>query len=382
MKKLLILIALSALGSALHAQQPWNIDRLQDACLQDAYFIEPPAALKAELESAAGMRPLYNTVYHISGPYKSWGRDYIRFQCAAGVDFRLPEDVAVKMLPHLVSCSYWRQRFVQLLQWSHVDMAAISGLLEVDTLDDRYGRYSVIRWLDYSFQPSEQWPVTFTVMTNTHQPQLLSLHALERLAEWGAFATDADQLVYERNKEQLRQNAADRRADLQRRLDSLSSISDWAERHADSLVLVLQRDSLSVANEQMQAEVERAKERMNRDEIFIMNIKPARSDYMFGVELNLYNCYDKTISKIELTVTPYNDRGQVQADKFQRTVRTVRCMGPIHPGSPAQYLFDELFWNDRGRIKYMRVTGITFHFTDGSHRSFSGYNQILKHSLK
>lgn len=382
MKKLLILIALSALGAALHAQQPWNIDRLQDACLQDAYFIEPPAALKAELESAAGMRPLYNTVYHISGPYKSWGRDYIRFQCAAGVDFRLPEDVAVKMLPHLVSCSYWQQRFVQLLQWSHVDMTALSGLLEVDTLDDRYGRYSVIRWLDYSFQPSEQWPVTFTVMTNTHQPQQLSLHALERLAEWGAFATDADQLVYERNREQLRQNAADRRADLQRELDSLSSISDWAERHADSLVLVLQRDSLSVANEQMQAEVERAKERMNRDEIFIMNIKPARSDYMFGVELNLYNCYDKTISKIELTVTPYNDRGQVQADKFQRTVRTVRCMGPIHPGSPAQYLFDELFWNDRGRIKYMRVTGITFHFTDGSHRSFSGYNQILKHSLK
>ncbi len=30
----------------------------------------------------------------------------------------------------------------------------------------------------------------------------------------------------------------------------------------------------------------------------------------------------------------------------------------------------------------MRVTGITLHFTDGSHRSFSGYNQILKHSLK
>ena len=381
---LLISIALhSPLSTphSLHAQQPWNYDRLEEAYLDDAYLIEPPAELKTELE-AAGAKPRYNTVYHLSGPYKSWGRNYMRFQSHDGVDFRLPEEVAVKLFPHMVSCRYWNQRFSTLLQWSYVDKASLAGLIDVDTADERFGRYSTIRWLGYSFQPSEQWPVSFTVVTNTRHSQQMSLHAMERLAEWGAFATDDDQLYYEQHEQQLRQSAADRRADLQRELDSLTSISDWAERHADSLVLALQQDSLSDANEQMQAEVERAKERMNRDEIFIMNIKPARSDYMFGVELNLYNCYDKTISKIELTVTPYNDRGQVQADKFQRTVRTVRCMGPIRPGSPAQYLFDELFWNDRGRIKYMRVTGITFHFTDGSYRSFSGYNQILKHSLK
>ncbi len=383
MKRLtLLLFAVLGLHIATLAQQPWNIDRLEDAYLDDAYLIEPPAELKAEVEAVAGKRLAYNTVYHLSGPYKSWGRSYMRFQNADGVDFRLPEDVAVKLFPHMVSCRYWHQRFASLLKWCFVDKASLAGLLEVDTLDNRYGRYSTMYWLDYTFQPSEQWPVSFTVMTNTHQTQQMSLHAMERLAEWGAFATDADQLAYERNEERLRQNVADRKADLQRELDSLTSISDWAERHADSLVQVMQRDSLSDANEQMLAEVERAKERMNRDEIFIMNIKPARSEYMFGVELNLYNCYDKIISKIELTVTPYNDRGQVQADKFQRTVRTVRCMGPIRPGSPAQYLFDELFWNDRGRIKYMRVTGITFHFTDGSYRSFSGYNQILKHSLK
>ena len=81
-------------------------------------------------------------------------------------------------------------------------------------------------------------------------------------------------------------------------------------------------------------------------------------------------------------MTPYNDRSRVQEDKFHRSVRTVRCMGPIRPESPAQYLFDELFWDDKGRIKYMRTTSITFHFTDGTTKSYNGYNQIMKHSLK
>ena len=386
MKKLLYIFSLFvfyiSLFTSASAQQPWNYEGIEDAYLDDAYLVEPPAEVRADVEAAAGMRPVYNTVYHLSGPYKVWGRNYMRFQNADGVDFRLSEEVASKLSPHLVSCAYWRHRFSSLLQWCYVDKTSLAGLLEVDSLDSRNGRYSVIRWLGYTFQPSEQWPVSFTVVTDTRKPQQMSLHAMERLAEWGAFATDADQLSYEQHELQLMQNEAERRADLQRELDSLTSISDWAERHADSLVSVLQQDSLSDANEQMQADVDRVKERMNRDEIFIMNIKPARSDYMFGIELNLYNCFDKTISKIELVVTPYNDRGRVQTDKFQRSVRTVRCMGPIRPGSPAQYLFDELFWNDRGRIKYMRVTGIMFHFADGTSRSYSGYNQILKHSLK
>ncbi len=150
----------------------------------------------------------------------------------------------------------------------------------------------------------------------------------------------------------------------------------------DSIATQLQSDSIAEQEEQRRSDVERAKERMRRDEIFVMNIKPARSNYMFGIELNLFNCYDKTISMLELSVAPYNDRDRVQEDKFHRSVRSMRCMGPIRPGQPAQYTFDELFWDDSGRIKYMRVTHITFHFTDGTSLSFNGYKQILRHSLK
>ena len=81
-------------------------------------------------------------------------------------------------------------------------------------------------------------------------------------------------------------------------------------------------------------------------------------------------------------MTPYNDRGRVQEDRFHRSVRTVRCMGPIRPGAPAQYVFDELFWSEKNNIKYMRVTDITFHFSDGTTRNYNGYANIMKHCLK
>jgi len=135
------------------------------------------------------------------------------------------------------------------------------------------------------------------------------------------------------------------------------------------------------AEQRLMAEVQATKERMNRDQIFIMSINPARSDYMFGLEFNFYNCFQKIITKLEITVTPVNERGHLQKDQFNRDVRTIRCMGPIRPGSPAQYTFDELFWDDKGKIKYMRVTSIVFHFTDGTRRSFYGYDNIMKHTL-
>ena len=145
---------------------------------------------------------------------------------------------------------------------------------------------------------------------------------------------------------------------------------------------VLIADSIAFADDQQRQNIENTKRRMQREQIFILNIKNARSQYMFGLEMNLYNCFNKTISMLEFNVAPYNARGRLQEDKFHRTVRTMRCMGPIEPGHPAQYIFDELFWDDRSRIKYMRVNSITFYFTDGTSRSFNGYDKILKHSLR
>lgn len=376
---LLVLLATFHLSpfTPASAQQPWNPVTVADACLDDVFLIEPPADLKAKLPQAIA----YNTSYHVSGPYSKRGNTYVSFR-NDDCEVLVPELLVEELLPHMVSHRYWLQRYIRLQEWTFVSTENLGGLLEVDTTDQRYGPYSILSWHGYTFQPSEEVPVVFNVFTNTHEPQSLSLRAIERLAEWGIFATDAQQYAFEQQQQSLNESAILWQQLLQQELDSLSNIGFIAGQQADSIHLAMQGDSIEFVQEQMRAEVERTKERMNANEIFLMNIKPARSDYMFGLEFNFYNCFDKTISKVEITVVPVNDRDQVQPDKFNRTTRSVRCMGPIHPGSPAQYLFDELFWNDNGRIKFMRVTNITFHFTDGSTRSFNGYNTILKHTLK
>lgn len=373
-------ILLFQFSTSLRAQQPWNYYSIEEACLGDAYLISPPGEICLQVESKAVGKVEYNAMYHISGPYVSRRQNYIRFQSATA-DFRLPEVEAEKLLPYLVSKEYWQQRFDAIRRWDFVDASRVCGFLDVDTTG-MYGRYSIVSWLRFDFQPSEDWPVFFTVALDGGEAQRLSLGALERLAQWGVFATYADWQIYADRNEDVRRRKEEMMAALQRHEDSLSNVSMVIDRQVDSMYNALESDSLAAVAEKNRAEVEQHKARMNRDEIFFMSINPARSEYMFGLELNLYNCFAKTITKIEITVTPYNDRSRVQEDKFGRSTRTVRCMGPITPGSPAQYSLDELYWNDKGKIKYMRVTGIVFHFTDGTTKSYSGYNRIMEHCLK
>ena len=386
----LILILPPALFNAAAAQQPWNFPTLDDACLSDAYLVTPPADLRLEVEQSLSAIPPYNTSYHLSGPYILRGKEFIRFQQLPSsaddvhahlADFRLPVALASRLLPYLVSHTYWQQRYNSLSRWAFIDIRKTSGFLQLDTTDRPAGRYANLVWLGYRFQPSEDDPVSFSVSLDAGAPQQLTLRALERLAEWGAFISFADWLAYQRNHEAELDRQSRSQRILQRQIDSLSSIVSHFDRQADSMTVALQADSVESVRLQNLAEVERTKAHMDRNAIFLISVLPARANHMFGLELNFYNCFSKTISKIEVEVTPYNDRSRVQQDRFGRAVRIVRCMGPILPHAPARYTFDELFW-DGGHIKYMRVTSVVFHFTDGSRRTFGGYDQILKHSLR
>ena len=378
------------------AQQPWNHTELYTLCTDDIYFIAPSAPLRQQISDqrlvmnensqweSSHTPPVYNALYHISGPWVLRGKSYTRFRQLQqpGADFLLPDTLATQLLPHLVSASYWNQRFHQLLHWTYVDDSLIHLYIpDTNTNHIQTSPYVPITFLGYTYQPSEQWPVTFSLLLGG-TTYTLPLRAFDQLAEWGAFATTAQVL----DRQQHQQSLLDSSLALHTHLTTLdsqySAVSSQQSAFIDSLLRQLSDDSLQQQQRQTLAEVQRTKQRMNRDQIFLFSIKTARSDYMFGLEFNLYNCFKKTISKIEITVVPYNKHDQIQPDKFDRTVRTVRCMGPIVPGAPAQYLFDELFWNDNDRIKYMRTTSITFYFTDGTTRTYSGYKQILKHTLK
>lgn len=377
---MVLLFFLFFLSSPTNGQQSWNYSTITEAHLDDAYLIEPPHALKEQLEKKiAPQRLRYNSLYRLSVSGKRAGKHTLRLQ-ADSIDVSLSESLATQLFPYLVSDRYWRQRYSTLQEWAYIGMDN-GSLIDVDTSDHRYAPFAPLVWLGYRYQPSPEWPVVFTVRTNTHVRQTLTLPALMRLAEWGAFTTEEGLLAYEERQALRQQQEQEHREQLQRQLDSLDRVSELFGRQADSITVVLQRDSIDQAEQRLMAEVQATKERMNRDQIFIMSINPARSDYMFGLEFNFYNCFQKIITKLEITVTPVNDRGQLQKDQFNRDVRTIRCMGPIRPGSPAQYTFDELFWDDKGKIKYMRVTSIVFHFTDGTRKSFYGYDNIMKHTL-
>lgn len=364
----------------LSAQRPWNYSTLQEIRLDDAYFVDPPAVLKAKIAQYTEKTEVpYNILYRLSVSCNNNGIHQILFQ-SDSIVFIIPEPLALELLPYLVSDRYWRERYRQLQDWAFVNMDN-GYMIHVDTADRRYGHFSPLTWLGYSYQPSAEWPVLFSVRTNTYKPQTLTLPALQSLAEWGAFSTVDGLLAYEQNQRQQRQKELAQQQALQHHLDSLDRVSLLFARQADSITTALQRDSLAFAEERLMADVQATKDRMNRDEIFLLSVNPAKSDYMFGLEFNFYNCYQKIITKVEITVAPVNAKGQVQRDQFNRTVRTVRCMDPIRPESPAQYIFDELFWDDKGRIKYMRVTSVTFHFTDGTRKNFYGYEKILKHTL-
>lgn len=278
--------------------------------------------------------------------------------------------------------AYWNQRFFQLLRWTYVDdsLAAIylpSSKTKTQNSKLTTQNYTPIHWYGYTFQPSDEWPVVFSVALGDGDPQALSLPALNQLAQWGAFLTNEDHRALKEERGKRGEENVVIVADT-----APSALHSPLSSFVDSMQAVLVADSIAFANALQQKTIEQTKQRMNREQIFILNINTAHSEYMFGIELNLYNCFDKTISMLEFNVAPYNAKGRVQEDQFHRTVRTMRCMGPIAPGSPAQYTFDELFWDDKDRIKYMRLNSITFHFTDGTSRSFRGYDKILRHTLR
>lgn len=368
--------------STVSAQQPWNYTSLEEAHMDEAYLVAPPAPLKAKVNTASQSagQSLYNRLYRLSVEHGSQG-DMLRLQ-SDSLTFSLPEDLASELFPYLVSRRYWQQRYAALQQWAFLYMDNDAPLLiDIDTADRRYGPYSPVTWLGYRFQPSSDWPVVFTVRTNTHTLQELTLPALQRLAEWGSFTTDDGQHAYELHRDSiLRSQLAEQQA-LQHLIDSLDRTAQLFAEQSDSLTLALRNDSLFHVRQQELLQVQAAKDRMNREQIFLMSLNPARSDYMFGLEFNFYNCFPKTISQINITVIPVDADGRLQRDRFNRDERTVRCMGPVEPGSAAQYTFDELFWDDSGRIQYMRLVDLSFLFSDGSRKTFSGYGKILKHTL-
>ena len=118
---------------------------------------------------------------------------------------------------------------------------------------------------------------------------------------------------------------------------------------------------------------------LNRQQIFILKDLYSYSEYRFGKKFKFYNCFNKRIKYINITLTAYNGVGDIQRDDIGRSSAKLRGIGPIEKGDIASYDWDELFWDDNDIINKVLITNISFTFFDGTTKSYSGKANIDKH---
>ena len=118
---------------------------------------------------------------------------------------------------------------------------------------------------------------------------------------------------------------------------------------------------------------------LNRRQIFILKDLYSYSEYRFGKKFKFYNCFNKRIKYINITLTAYNGVGDIQRDDIGRSSAKLRGIGPIEKGDIAFFDWDEIFWDDNDIIDEVVITNITFTFFDGTTKSYSGRANIDKH---
>lgn len=98
---------------------------------------------------------------------------------------------------------------------------------------------------------------------------------------------------------------------------------------------------------------------------------------MFGMDYTIFNCFNKTIKYVVITLVCYNNVGDIQRDYLGRSTKTVRGIGPILPEEEAMFSFDKIFWDEYDVIKNCVISNITFIFKDGTTKTFKG-NKVIK----
>lgn len=97
----------------------------------------------------------------------------------------------------------------------------------------------------------------------------------------------------------------------------------------------------------------------------------------FGLDLQFYNGYNKTIKYIDLTIRPYNRVGDLTHDEIGRDVMRLQLIGPAEPKTIFSNNFDELFYDDNNIIHTLVITYIKITFTDNTTKKITDINNHL-----
>ncbi|MBO4752388.1 MAG: hypothetical protein J5526_06540 [Bacteroidales bacterium] len=136
-----------------------------------------------------------------------------------------------------------------------------------------------------------------------------------------------------------------------------------------------------VAYKAKQDSIEKA---MRSKERFIVDVNYSFGEHkpQCGIAINVYNCYNKQIKYIDISMTPYNKVGDVQADYFGKKEKKVQCIGPLAAGETETYEFSDVYWDEYNVIELIKLTTIKITFMDGTSKVYTGVPNIKKHALK
>ena len=117
--------------------------------------------------------------------------------------------------------------------------------------------------------------------------------------------------------------------------------------------------------------------------IFLVDKKYSFGDNLnyIGLELEFFNCFNKTIKYIQFDTKAYNTFGDLQKDYFGRAMSGGKCIGPIEPGERATFDFDELYYNKNEIIESVRVTKVVFTFLDNSTMTYTDINNHISKAV-
>lgn len=133
---------------------------------------------------------------------------------------------------------------------------------------------------------------------------------------------------------------------------------------------------------ELQSKIDKTNAYYKKNGILILDQEYSFSDYRFGLKFNFYNCFSKDIKYIVLTVVGYNQVGDKERDDWGNHTKEARCIGPINPTNTGVYDFNDLFKDEKGIIKELKVEKVVVTFMDNTTKTFSGKSNVDKLRLE
>lgn len=133
---------------------------------------------------------------------------------------------------------------------------------------------------------------------------------------------------------------------------------------------------------ELQSKIDKTNAYYKKNGILILDLEYSFSDYRFGLKFNFYNCFSKDIKYIVLTVVGYNQVGDKERDDWGNHTKEARCIGPIRPTNTGVYDFNDLFKDEKGIIKELKVEKVVVTFMDNTTKTFSGKSNVDKLRLE